>query len=244
MAHCAGSVRRWMPARPDQTGAHAEPAGRVVVSGDHHGGYADGGEPVQGPVEELHGGQRRHGPVVDVTRHQDGVDLALAHGRHQMVEEVGLGVEQAQARWNDRPRCQSDVCRILKTRLRPACLSSFAAAPAPAVRLSRTEPARDGAAPVAPVPSRNRPHDPVSSPLTVSHRRHRPDASASGQASGSSRAAIAADGMRPGECARRFPPLRHLRTPHRPAPAAPHPRSHRPASSGSSRRRSPAVRSR
>ena len=24
-------------------------------------------------------------------------------------------------RWKDRPRCQSDVCRILKTPLRPAC---------------------------------------------------------------------------------------------------------------------------
>ena len=74
----AGSVRRWMPGAVDQPGADAEPAGRVVVAGDHHRGHAEVGEPVQGVVEQLDGGERRHGPVVDVARDEHRVDLALA----------------------------------------------------------------------------------------------------------------------------------------------------------------------
>ena len=83
------------PGALDQPGADAEPARRVVVPGDHHGRHAGVGEPVQRLVEQLDGGQRRHGPVVDVSCDQDRVDVALAHRRHQVVEERGLGVEQA-----------------------------------------------------------------------------------------------------------------------------------------------------
>ena len=82
-AQPSGSVRRWMPGAVDQPGADAEAAGRVVVPGDHDRRHAEVGEPVQGVVEELDGGQRRHRPVVHVTGHDHRVDLALAHGRRR-----------------------------------------------------------------------------------------------------------------------------------------------------------------
>ncbi len=81
----------------EEARADAEPAGRVVVAGDHDGRDADGGEPVQCPVEEFDGGERRDGPVVDVTGDEDGVHLAGLDGGHQMVEEGGLGVQQGDA---------------------------------------------------------------------------------------------------------------------------------------------------
>lgn len=83
------------PGVVDEARADAEPAGRVVVSGDHHGRYAGLGEPVQRPVEQLDGGQRRHRPVVHVTRDEDSVHLVRQGGRHEVVEEGGLCVEKA-----------------------------------------------------------------------------------------------------------------------------------------------------
>lgn len=41
-----------------ESGADAEPPGRVVVAGDHHGGDAEVGEAVQRVVEELDGAER------------------------------------------------------------------------------------------------------------------------------------------------------------------------------------------
>lgn len=85
------------PGPADEPGADAEPAGGVVVPGDHHGGHAQVGEPVQGPVVQLDRGQRGYGPVVDVAGDEDGVDLVLADGLDQVVDEGGLGAEQVHA---------------------------------------------------------------------------------------------------------------------------------------------------
>ncbi len=52
---------------------------------------------MQGPVVQVDGGERGHGPVVDVTRDQDGVDLALADGLDEVVDEGRLGAEQVHA---------------------------------------------------------------------------------------------------------------------------------------------------
>ncbi|CAM5308125.1 hypothetical protein SAURM35S_06818 [Streptomyces aurantiogriseus] len=77
----------------DQPGAHAEPPRGVVVPGDHHCRHAQLGEPVQGVVEQLDGGQRRHRPVVHIARHDHRVHLALTHGGAEMADELGLGTE-------------------------------------------------------------------------------------------------------------------------------------------------------
>lgn len=90
-----GRVGAQMDARPlDEARADAESPGRVVVPGDHDRRHALLGEPVDGAVEELHGRERRHGPVVDIPCHEDRVHVVLAHRRHQVVEERCLGVEQ------------------------------------------------------------------------------------------------------------------------------------------------------
>lgn len=80
---------------PDESGADTEAAGRVVVAGDHHRRHAQVGEAVQGIVEQLHRGERRHGTVVHVSRHDQRVDGVLAHGRHEVADELGLGAEHA-----------------------------------------------------------------------------------------------------------------------------------------------------
>lgn len=96
-----GAVVRIGPevdARPrDQSRADAEPAGGVVVPGDHDGRHTGVGQPVERVVEQLDGGERWYGPVVDVARHDDHVGLVFPHGPHQVVEERGLGVEHRDA---------------------------------------------------------------------------------------------------------------------------------------------------
>ncbi len=101
--------------------ADPETAGRVVVPGDHHRGHAQAGEPVQRVVEQLDRGERRHRPVVHVP------DTTTASTSRSRTVETRWPMNSACApsmptRWKDRPRCQSEVCRILKTPLRPACL--------------------------------------------------------------------------------------------------------------------------
>jgi hypothetical protein len=81
----------------EESGADAEAARRVVVAGDHDGGDAEGGEPVEGVVEEAHGAEWGHGPVVDVAGDEYGVDVVLARGGDEVVEEGLLGVEEADA---------------------------------------------------------------------------------------------------------------------------------------------------
>lgn len=127
-----------------QTGAHAEPAGRVMVSGDHHRGYADGGEPVQRPVEELDGGQRRHGPVVHITCHHDGVDLAFAHSRHQMIETVGLRLEQGGP--VERPPQVPVRCVQNPQDLAPTCMFCFLRTQRPRLPCPGAAPDRRGTA--------------------------------------------------------------------------------------------------
>lgn len=78
---------------PDQSRADAQAAGGVVVSGDHHRRHAEVGEPVQGVVEQLDRGQRRHGPVVHVPRHDHRVHGVLPHGGDEVTDELGLGPE-------------------------------------------------------------------------------------------------------------------------------------------------------
>lgn len=95
-----GAARGGLGPQVDAGAAHepradAEAAGRVVVSGDHHRGHAEVGEPVQRVVEQLDGGQRRHRPVVHVPRHHHRVHLALAHGGDEVTDELGLGAEHA-----------------------------------------------------------------------------------------------------------------------------------------------------
>lgn len=68
-----------------------------MVAGDHHGRDPEGGEPVQGVVEELDSGERRHGTVVDVARDQHRIDVPLAHRLDEMIEEGALCGEQAHA---------------------------------------------------------------------------------------------------------------------------------------------------
>lgn len=77
----------------DEAGAHAQPARRVVVPGDHHGRHPEGGEPVQGVVEQLDRGERRHRPVVHVPRHDYRVHAVRTHGRDEVTDELGLGPE-------------------------------------------------------------------------------------------------------------------------------------------------------
>ena len=79
----------------DEPGADTQAAGGVVVAGDHHGGDAGLGEPVQRGVEELDGGERRHRPVVDVPGDHDHVRLAGARGVDEVGDEVGLRAEHA-----------------------------------------------------------------------------------------------------------------------------------------------------
>src|SRR5690606_37773248 len=79
----------------DEPGGDAEPAGGVVVAGDHHRRHTEVGQPVQGVVEQFDRGERRHGPVVHVAGDDHRVDGALAHGRDQVADEVGLGAEHA-----------------------------------------------------------------------------------------------------------------------------------------------------
>ncbi len=79
----------------DQPGADAEAAGGVVVAADEHRRHPEICQPVQHLVEErdgVEGGQRA---VVDVPRHQHGVDPLLPGHRHQVVEEGALGLVQA-----------------------------------------------------------------------------------------------------------------------------------------------------
>ena len=82
---------------PDEPGADPEPAGRVVIAGDHDGRHTDVREPVQHVIEQLDGRERRDGPVVHITRDQDGVNIAFPYCRHQMVEIRGLRVEHRDA---------------------------------------------------------------------------------------------------------------------------------------------------
>ncbi len=77
----------------DESGADAEPAGGVVVAGDHHRGHAEVREAVQGVVEELDRGERGHRAVVHVAGHDHRVHLALAHGGDEVTDELGLGPE-------------------------------------------------------------------------------------------------------------------------------------------------------
>lgn len=81
------------PRAADEPGADTEPTRRVVVPGDHHRGHPEVGEPVQRVVEELDRGQRRHRPVVHVPRHDHRVHVALTHGRDEVTDEPGLGIE-------------------------------------------------------------------------------------------------------------------------------------------------------
>ncbi len=48
---------------------------------------------MQGVVEQLYGGERRHRPVVHVSGHDHGVDGVLAHGVDEVADEPGLGAE-------------------------------------------------------------------------------------------------------------------------------------------------------
>lgn len=89
-----GGVGPQVDARPvNEPGTDAEASRGVVVAGDHDRGHAEVGQPVQGVVEELDGGERRDGTVVHVSRDDHGVRLAFAGGVDEMADEPGLGVE-------------------------------------------------------------------------------------------------------------------------------------------------------
>ena len=106
----AASVRRCTPAA-SIGGAEPEPPGGVVVAaGDHHLGPR-AGEPASASSASATASTWRERPVVDVAGDDDEVDcLGLDH-LDQVVDERRL-VPSSSSRWNDRPRCQSEVWRM------------------------------------------------------------------------------------------------------------------------------------
>ncbi len=81
----------------DEAGVDPQSARRVVVAADHDQRDLQGGEFLQGPVEEVDGVEGRNGPVEHVARDGDGVDVVLADGVQEESEEGTLLVDERYA---------------------------------------------------------------------------------------------------------------------------------------------------
>lgn len=96
----------------DESGADAEAAGGVVVAGDHHRGHAGLGEAVQGLVEQFHGGEG--GTALSYTSPETSTaSTSRARTVSTRCARNPAWASSMFTRWNDRPRCQSDVCSSL-----------------------------------------------------------------------------------------------------------------------------------
>ena len=86
------------PGALQQAGAEGEAVGAVVVAGDHHHRNLQiEHQLAQHQVEQAHGLGRRHRAVVDVAGEQDGVGPGVGGDTHELLQHVGLVVEQGDA---------------------------------------------------------------------------------------------------------------------------------------------------
>ena len=81
----------------EQPLTEAQSDGRVVVAADDDDRHPQVGEAAERLVQQGHRLDRRDGSVVDVAGHHHGVDAGVGGHLDQVVDEGGLGVEQALA---------------------------------------------------------------------------------------------------------------------------------------------------
>ena len=91
LRHRPGPGAQVHPGGVDQGAAEAEPPRRIVVAADHDHARTRVPEPDQRVLAQFHGVHRRDGPVVDVPRHQHGVDFFRTDDADEMVQVRGLG---------------------------------------------------------------------------------------------------------------------------------------------------------
>ena len=85
------------PRRIDERGAEAEAGGRIMISADDHDPGAGITQADERVFTQLHGVERRHRAVIDITAHEHGVDPLRARRRDQRIEELGLRFPQVSA---------------------------------------------------------------------------------------------------------------------------------------------------
>ncbi len=78
----------------DQSGVHAESAGRVVVPADHDEGDLQLGKLREDPLEQVDGLQWRDRPVVDVACYGYDVHMFVSYHVDQVLDEEALGGEE------------------------------------------------------------------------------------------------------------------------------------------------------
>lgn len=77
-----------------QAGADAEAVRGVVIPTDHDRGYAEVGELLQCVTEQPHRVQARNGPVVDVARYQQRIDVFGSGCGANVVDDLALNIGQ------------------------------------------------------------------------------------------------------------------------------------------------------
>ncbi len=83
----------------------------MVAAAERPGGPR-GRQPAQCVVEQLDGVERGQGPVVHVAGYETTSTASLRTTSTRWSRKAAWA-PTAPTRWNERPRCQSEVCRIL-----------------------------------------------------------------------------------------------------------------------------------